>query len=360
MSKIIWLASLAMLTAAGCSQSNDTQSATPPRPIKMLELQQGGIVPTFEFSGRILANRQANIGFEVPGVMTAIHVAEGEKVKAGDLLAELDSRDYAAREQAAAAQLETARLEAERAEALFERQATSKQRRDMAISNLQVAQSVYEQAAKALEDTKITAPFDGTISQILVEDVVNVQPKQTILILQDLSVLKVETDVPETMGAIAKPNMSLAKRNAMMRPFVKLSFLPDRLFSAKLHEVAMMADPATRTYTATFTFATPEDVLVLPGMTASILVTPVSAEVASNNSVFAVPTRLVTVTTNQAPFVWRVDPVSTVVEPISVTLGQPQGDLIEIQSDALSAGDKLAASAITLLQAGQSVRPFEP
>ena len=347
-----------LVIVTGCGGGKPEESALPVRPVKMLELQPGGLATRLELPGQVLPNQQANLAFEVPGQMIEVLVKEADRVEAGQVLARLDPRDYEASRDAAEAQLEVARLEAERARALFEREATSKQRRDLAVSQFKVAQAAFDRAEKAYQDTFLKAPISGSVARILADDIANVQAKEPILIVQDTTRLKVRVNAPESIGALARPGLSTQERSAQTRTEVFLSFFPDRGYPAELEEISLMADSVTRTYEITFAFDPPEEVVVLPGMTARVVV-DIPRRESLGAAAFPVPAQVVFADPSGQASVWVVDADSMTVQRQSVQTGTVADGQIEILSDALQPGDRVITSGVQLLEEGMPVRPFQ-
>jgi RND family efflux transporter MFP subunit len=351
------MALLSAFLLTGCGRQMETGEPGT-RPVKLTRLTEGGLARVLEYPGRVLPNEQADMAFEVPGRMIELSVTEGMEVEEGEVLARLDDRDYAADLEAARAQLEVARLEADRARTLFEREAAPKQNLDLAISQMKVREASYERARKAYEETRLRAPMDGIVAKVLVEDFVNVQAKQTILIIQDLTRFRVTADLPETLGARTRPGLSLEERNRLLNPEVMLSFLPERVLPARIQEFSVMADPATRTFAGTFLFEAPEDVLVLPGMTAKVRMTlPRTSEWAAGT--FVVPSQAIRSTETGSAFVWRKQGDRGQVERIEVAIGHLAGGRMEIISESLNPGDLIVTSGVMLLEEGDPVREMD-
>jgi membrane fusion protein, multidrug efflux system len=120
---------------------------------------------------------------KVPGYIVDVKVVEGQKVKAGDILAEIDSRDYQntlKQIQSELASLESRRRDAERnyqrISQLYKQSAVSTQQYDSATAGFNEVKSKYEavaaqvdQAKLNLDNTKIKAPMDGSIAKKSVE-----------------------------------------------------------------------------------------------------------------------------------------------------------------------------------------------
>ena len=328
--------------------------------MKIVQLGDSTMRRMLEVPGQIQPLREASMAFEVPGLVQEVLVDEGNLVKAGDVLARLDDRDYRAARDGAEAQLVAARSEAERAQALFDRQATSKQRLDVALANLQVAQSAFDRAEKARQDTEMRAPFDGVIARVMVEDVVNVQAKQGIMVLHDVSRLKILIDVPETIAILIDPRIPPAERNGRFQAKVFMTTGTDEGFPAQVLETAMTANPQTRTFAVTLAFDPPDDLNILPGMTARLRVDATALVRTDGAARFEVPSHAVGADSDGRPFVWRVDPTSMKISAVAVTTGRMSGDNVEIVAPELAPGDMIATSGLLYLREGTEVTRFEP
>ena len=132
---------------------------------------------------------------KVAGQVTAVHVNDNQLVKAGDLLVEVDSRDYDAKlaEQkaktaAAEAEAHRAASDAKRYEKIFKQDEISKQQLDNAQAAAMSAQATFEKEQAAMQQdtlnllyTKMTAPEGGRITKKAVEAGAYVQVGQTLL-----------------------------------------------------------------------------------------------------------------------------------------------------------------------------------
>ncbi len=350
---------LAAAFLAGCGQKAEPEAAPTVRPVKIVELGGDVMERTLELPGQVQAFREASMGFEVSGLLQEVVVEEGDEVKKGDILARLDDRDYRAARDAAQAQLTVAQSEAERAQALFDRQATSKQRLDLALAELRVTESSFDRAEKALQDTVLRSPMDGAVARVVVEDIVNVQAKQQIMIVHDLSRFKVVIDVPETLVVRADPTIPPEVQNARVKSTVFLTSGSDEGFPAKILEAATTANPTTRTFPITFAFDPPKSLNVLPGMTAR-LQADATALIPSTGTQYEVPSHAVGGQADGQPFVWQIDPEAMTVQRVTVELGRVSGGQVEIVAESLARGDLIAASGLLHLREGMQVREFEP
>jgi RND family efflux transporter MFP subunit len=343
------------LSVVGCGEEPPEPEPVV-RPIKMLNIG-GSLAGTREYPGRIRAGQQIDMAFEVPGRIVEFVHGEGDRVETGGMLARLDPRDYEnSLEQAKAAQRQ-ARTYLGRIEQAHAKRAVAEQDLTNAQAQLDVAAAEVKIRRKALDDTVLRAPFDGFMSRKLVEDFANVQAKQPVLVFEDPSQLEIKVSVPERdLAGRRRTNDTLDQINARIRPEVVVTSLPNERFPAKLNELATTADPTTRTYQATFVFDSPPEVVVLPGMTAKVIVHLGEAGGASEISI---PAHAAVADDQGRATVWLVDPSSMSVRRQPVTLGELRGDTVFV-TDGLSHGDVVAISGVTQLREGMVVRRWEP
>jgi len=340
------------LFAGGCEKPPAEQPVVV-RPVKILTIQAGGSTGQREYPATIKATQQADMGFEVPGRMEEFLVNEGQLVNKGDLLARLDNRDYQYELEKARANQRKALADLNRSLSIYrqDKGAISKGAIDSDRRAKEVADASVQQAEKAVEDTLLRAPFDGYVARKLVEDFANVQAKEPVLILQDISELEVEVSIPERDMVGRERTNDLDALTARVKPEVSITSIPGRSFPARIKEIATTADPDTRTFQVTLIFDPPDDVSILPGMTARARARVV------NGAGIHVPVSAVVSNAQYHAIVWKVDPATMTVTPVPVEMGDMQGNEVEISS-GLKDGDEIAVSGLDYLQDGMQVRRF--
>ena len=328
-SLLIIVACTAML--AGCERQEPERTPAV-RPVKILTIGDGSIGRSLAYSGQIRAGETAELGFEVAGRIIELPVKEGQQVSKGDMLARLDPADYQAGLNQAEANFRQAQTTFERYEEIVESGAVSRQQLDVRRRNFEVAEAELTTARKALADTRLIAPFTGQIGRRLVDNFVNVQAKEGVVILQDLTMLEVIISIPEQDWARADPNLSKEERSEMIRPMVSLSMIPDREFPARIKEVATLADPVTRTFEVIAVMDNPSDVSILPGMTANVTISvPEGGTSAHAEAAFSIPANAVLADEKGNSTVWKVDSGTMTVSRATIEL------LLEVISPAVTA-----------------------
>jgi RND family efflux transporter MFP subunit len=327
------------------------------QPVKIFTVGDATSGTLLEYPGQIAAAKQADMAFEVQGRMLAWPVNEGDRVEQGTILARIDPRDYEAQLDSARAQLRKTEADLKRSESIYREDsgAISLSTLDADRRSVDVAAASYRTAEKAMEETVLRAPFDGSVARKLVEDYAAVQAKDPVLILQNDSYLEIRVDVPErdVTGVEAQGELSNEKRTKLLDPEVVVTSVPDRRFPARVKEFSTTADAVTRTFRATLSFDRPDDVRILPGMTAKVILTLKSRTVAR-----LVPSAAVLTDDSNKPFVWVVSPASMTVTRASVELGNLTGSDVEIRA-GLESGDQVAVSGAHNLRDGMQVRRFE-
>jgi RND family efflux transporter MFP subunit len=340
---------------AACSDEAPPEKKEIVRPVKLMTLDAGGAGTTLEYPGEVSAARSVELGFEVAGKIVELPISDGLAVKKGTLLGRLDDSDYVAARDAAEANRKAAQSAYERAERIFDQGAGSQAEVDSTLRDVDIARQSLKQAQKAFNDAELKAPFSGRVARKIADNFQNVKAKEPILLLEDISSLELDINVPEQDFARMKPGASLAQRTELVKPEIQVSTLPGRSFAARLKSFETAADPTTRTYKATFAFSKPSDVNVLPGMTAKVILHIPGNMATDTGGGFLIPAAAAIVDTGGSAYVWRFDAGSSQVSRATVTLGDMSGESVRVLS-GLQDGDRIAVSGAAHLQEGMKVR----
>ena len=327
------------------------------RPVKLMTIEVGADGITLEYPGEISAARSVELGFEVAGKIIELPISDGMPVEEGALLGRLDETDYIAARDSAEASRKAAQSAYERAKRIFDQGAGSQAEVDETLRDIDVANQDLIKAQKALDDTSLKAPFAGKVSRKIADNFQNVQAKEAILLLEDISSLELDANIPERDFSRMTPGLTLAQRTERVNPQIVVSSVSGRTFTARLKSFETAADPVTRTYKATFAFDKPVDVNVLPGMTAKVVLQiPADAQKDTEGGML-IPATAAVVDTEGSAYVWRFDPDSSQVSRTTVTLGEMSGASVRVNS-GLENGDTIAVSGAAHLQEGMKVRPL--
>ena len=190
-----------------------------------------------------------------------------------------------------------------------------------------------------------------------IDNFVNVQAKEPVVLLQNLGALEVVVAVPEQDWSRAKPGRTYEEATALLSPVAILSTFPGREFALTFSEVATVADPVTRTFEIRLTLDRPEDITVMPGMTANVRITTPPPD-SEDDAPIVLPTAAVFGNDQGGSSVWLVDPDTMTVSERVVELGPLTANGVDIVA-GLTAGDRIAVSGVGNLREGMQVSEFE-
>lgn len=184
---------------AGCQQQAPQENG--PRPVKLATVQSLDVIEK-NFSGIVSPDQFSDLAFKMSGPLISLNVAEGQKVRTGQVVAEIDPQDFKWEFEAKKASFLTAEAQLQRSEKLLAKQAISKQENETVKASYANAKAAFEYAQNTLEQTKLRAPFDGFIQKKYVENYQKVQPGQAIVCLINPNKLQIQFTMPETNLAI--------------------------------------------------------------------------------------------------------------------------------------------------------------
>jgi len=352
------------LFLAGCGQTEPERTII--RPVRAVKVADVEGLQRRGFPGRAQATQEIDLAFRVGGPLITRPVNVGDRVKEGDVVARIDPRDFEVNLRNVQAQLAEAKAAAERARSDFRRQsnifkkdpgATSeaavdraREAQDRAAANVESLAASVRTAQDQLDDTTLTAPFEGTVVATHVENFQNVRQKEPVVRILDTSHIEMVINVPESMISLAPHVKS-----------VKLQFdaFPGREFEGTVKEIGTEASQTTRTFPVTLIMAQPEDVLVLPGMAGRSSAGEVDWPEDQRRRGVAVPAGAVfTPDTETRSHVWIIEPTEGdlgVLERRPVKTGDltRHGVLI---TEGLSAGELIVTAGVHSIQEGQTVR----
>lgn len=347
---------VALFFLAGCSE--EVVEAPPViRPVKVVEvgaLEQG---LSRAFPGVVMANTTVELAFRVPGQINKWPIKEGQEMKEGELVAQLDQRDYKAalgRVQSQYAGAVATRKEAaanfKRAEQLLPSGAIAQATYDemkAVYDNARAAESSLAQEIRKarldLEYTTLKAPFDGIVSAKYVENFENVNAQQPVVKFEDIQNIDIAIEIPEFVWARIAKTREQGER-AAKAVIAYFDAFPDRGFQVALKEYQTTANPETQTYSVKLTMEQPDDIKVYPGMTAKV---EADLEVVDVEG-FDIPVQAVFGGNDGSKFVWVVGD-DMVVKQTAVETGEMSGVSIAIIK-GLTEGQKVVIAGVNTLQ----------
>jgi len=348
---VLIIISILVLLAAGCRQEKEDKKPEVIRPVKTMIIKGNMQNRSYSFPGMVRAAKRAILSFKVSGPLVSLPVEEGEQVKKGDLIAQIQKRDFLNAVEEARARYREAKQQFSRYKELYAKKQVSRADFDRYRAARDVTMAQLQDALNALRDTTLRASFDGVISKRYVENFQKVRAKDPIVNLQDISVIEILVNVPELFIA--------GIRNPGDSSFIaRFESIPNLSFPLTIKEFSTEADPATQTYQVVFTMNQPEEAHILPGMTATVISTTRKSGNEASQEIL-VPADAVLDAPGDHPYVWLFDQKTGTARKKEVKIGSLEDSGSIRILDGLSPGDLLIIAGVTKLEDGQKVRLWE-
>lgn len=342
----------AVLLLGACSRNE--KAPEPVRAVKLIALGATDAAASQEYAGEVRAQVESRLGLQVAGKLLSRKVQVGDKVRKGQLLAEIDAQDYllaagAAQAQlrSAQAQLDVAKADFDRFEALFKQGFISQAELERRRAALTAAQAQHEQArsqAQVQEHqagyARLLATHDGVVTAIEAEEGQVVAAGQAIVRVAQLGAQDAVFAVPEQSVSALRVGQEMQVRWPAT----------GQQWPAKVREVGASADAATRTFTVKL--ALPAAAGVPLGSTVHVL----APQAKGQQHTLLLPLTALR-QQGDGSAVWVFDEAAMVVRSQTVKLGAVQGNDVEIVQ-GLQAGQKVVVAGVHVLADGQKVSVY--
>ena len=189
---------LSLIVITSCNKFENGKSADV-KLVKTAQVKQIPVIMQRQFPGVVKENEEINLAFRVAGPIKTIHVKEGDYVKKGQLIAEMDTRDYEIQKSAIEAQANQIESEYKRIEELNSRNSVADNDYEKAKAGKEMIEAKLKNANDQLNDTRLYAPFSGYITKVNFKEGELVNHGTPIASLIDVSILKVDIDVPASI-----------------------------------------------------------------------------------------------------------------------------------------------------------------
>ncbi len=348
-------ASTLMLTA--CSKPAPAEE--PVRSVKVLTVGAGNLQSALEFSGDVRPRVESRLGFRVAGKLTKRHVELGQRVKAGQVLAQLDPQDYQLAADAAQAQLGAAVTNRDLAAADFKRFKELKEQNfisgaelERREASLKAAQAQVDQAKAQLSTQRNQGAYTTLVADAAgVVTAVEAEPGQ--VVSAGLPVVRVAQDGPrDAVFSVPEDKIAAVRPGA---PVVVRVWPGQTQLDGKVREVSASADPVTRTYLVKVALEV-KDAKDVPPLGATVTVLPQAVE-AKSAPVIKLPTSALR-QEGQATAVWVLDPASMTVKSQPVQIATADGNEAVVAS-GLQPGTVVVAAGVHVLSPGQKVLIYQ-
>jgi RND family efflux transporter MFP subunit len=355
--KAIFSASAVIAVAvllSACSKPAPTEE--PIRAVKVVTVGLGSMQSGSEFAGEVRARVESRLGFRVAGKIIKRQVELGQRVKPGQVLAQLDPQDYKLSADAARAQLAAATTNRDLAAADYKRykdlrdqnfiSGAELERRD---ANLKAAQAQMEQAQAQLSGQGNQAAYTTLVADIS-GVVTSVDAEVGQVLAAGTPVVRIAQDGPRDV-VFAVPEDKVAFLQVGSSAEVR-AWSSKQVVNSTVREVAASADPVTRTF-AVKVGLDGKDTLAL-GATVSVV--PKAFD-RSGVQVIKLPTSAFRQDGNSSA-VWVLDTVSMTVKLQPVVIATADGNDVVVAS-GLQPGMQVVSAGVHVLSPGQKVTIYK-
>jgi RND family efflux transporter MFP subunit len=349
-------ASLAIsaLFLVGCSKHEEAQE--PIRAVKVFTVGADSMHTGYEFAGDVHARVESKLGFRVSGKIIRRPVQLGQRVKAGEVLAQLDPQDYKLAADAARAQLAAAATNRDLAAADYKRYKELKDQNFISGADLErrettlkAAVAQYEQAQAQLSSQGNQAAYTTLVADVSgVVTAVDAEAGQ--VVSAGTPVVSIAQDGPrDVVFSVPEDKIGFIKvgSNAQVT-----TWNGNEKHVGSVREVAASADPVTRTFLIKVAMEG-KDALPL-GTTVSVVP---QAYDRSSTQVIKVPTTALRRDADKSA-VWVLDTASMTVNLQPVVIATADGNDAVISS-GLKPGMQVVSAGVHVLSPGQKVTIYQ-
>ncbi|MBR1377708.1 MAG: efflux RND transporter periplasmic adaptor subunit [Bacteroidaceae bacterium] len=337
---ILTLSLLAMLVACK-HEPNETNSIQYVKTAKATDTSQVGMV---SYPGKTRSKDDANLSFRVSGPISRVLVKEGDHVSKGQTIALMDQRDYQVQLSATQAEYEQVKADAERIMAMYAEGNTTASNYDKARYGLEQMTQKLSNHRNQLADTRLYAPMDGYIQNILHEAGETVSAGMPVVSMFGSKGVEVEVNISA---------FDYANRDRIKNVYCKFDLMPDEEFPLQVASISPEAN-ASQLYTVRLRFAGQYDTnRITPGMSAMVYVNITDD---SSSNVMIPATAIFDHAGNQNVYVY--DKKSSTVKSRSVKVKRLHRNGNAEVSEGLAAGDEVVTAGVHHITDGQKVTPL--
>lgn len=347
----------AAIVLVACSKPAPVEE--PVRAVKVLTVGMGSMQSGAEFAGEVRARVESRLGFRVGGKITQRPVEVGQRVKAGQLLAQLDPQDFRLAAEAAKAQVAQAATNRNLAAADYKRFKELKDQNfisgaevERREATLNAAQAQLEQAQAQLSGQRNQAAYTNLLADVS-GVVTAVEAERGQVVAAGTPVVRIAQDGPrDIVFSVPEDRVSMIKEGSGVD--VRAWSAGENL-KGMVREVAASADPVTRTYQVKVSLdvANPKDA---PPLGSTVYVSP-QAFARSGVAVIKLPTSAFK-QDGKTSAVWVLDPATLTVRSQPVEIATADGNDVVV-SAGLTPGMLVVSAGVHVLTPGQKVSIYK-
>jgi len=312
--------------------------------ITTLKIEESEFKHFLELQGNVTTKDLLMIYPEFTGILTDVYVKEGQKVKKGQVLAKIDDGGLSQQLAQLRIQADLAKTTYERQQRLWDQKIGSEIQYLQAKSSYESQEQAIAQLEQQVAKTIVTAPFSGTIDDVISEKGSVVLPGQTQLMrLVSLDNMYIVTDVPE------KYVNNITKDKKVIVEFPVLG----KTLNSKVRQVSDYINPSNRTFKVEVSLPNKEK-SIKPNLTAKLRINDYTSEHA-----LLVPQNIISENASGEQYIYivkdKTENNEATAQKIVIETGLTQGDYIEVLK-GLEPGNEIIIEGARSVNEGQQVK----
>lgn len=326
--KLVSLGFIAIISIglSGCTKNNGQPvSKIASIPVKVKTVDTMDDEANTSYVGTVEESVSVPTSFLTTGQAERVYISEGERVRRGQLLAELNSSNYLNMYQIALAKQKQAEDAFNRLSELYKKGSLPEIKYIEIQTSLEQAKSSTEIAQKNLNDCKLYSPIDGIVGQRSIEPGMSIIPGVTAFNIVRIDKVFIKVAIPEN---------EISKISKGQKAIVNVSALDNEQFEGAIEEKGVMANPLSHTYDVKIAVSNKNEKLY-PGMVCNV-----QLELPSTSGAILIPLQSVQINGDGKKFVFKINPKTEKINVQFVETGSLKGSGV-IVLQGLTSGDRI-------------------
>ena len=315
--------------------------------ISMIEIKPEKFDHFVEIQANIKTRQNVLLYPEFTGSLKKIYVKEGQRVKKGSLLAQIDDAGLKNQLEQLQIQVELSKTTYDRIQRLWKQNIGSEMQLLQAKANYEAQLKSIEQLKKQLQRTQILAPFSGTIDEIVANTGANLIPGQTpVMRIVNLKEMYTEANVPERYLSQIKVGTAATVNIPML----------NREYSTSIRQTGNFINPNNRSFRVETSLPNPDE-MIIPNLTCKLKINDYT-----NPEALMVPLRVIREDASGKKYIFKLKSDGKkqvyLTEQDFIQLGKKGLDKIEVL-DGIQAGDLIVDEGAIIVDNNQRVKNIQ-
>lgn len=341
---ILLISAICALICASCS-TRDSKNEKYIYRVKIAKVQNASAHEITELSGVVKEAKAVNLAFRVAGPITRLNISEGNYVKRGDLIAQIDPRDYTLQLAAAQAEYDKVMDEVTRVKELYNRKSVSEADYQKAIAGEQMITAKLNRAKDQLADTKLYAPFSGYIQKVNYQQGEIVNTGMPVASIIDVDYYTVEIDIPASL---------FVQRKNFVKVSCESSFHNPKPITMQLISYDVIAN-SSRLFHMIYRLDPQADKFIAPGMEVKVFIEYIPE--ADNRIVVPIDAIF---SKDGNSYVWLFNATDSSITPQKVVTDRVVGNGKIVVKEGLTGTETIITAGVNSLKEGVKVEVIQP